>query len=139
MRNLSNNLENKARPYNKNTAQKLKFARIRYQMYAREPPRPRLTWGKAATAQTKAQQKIKSIYGYGRIGGNHAAKLLTLAEMRAARTIAKALRSSPVMKRVQNRRKARNFVREELSLYRPSSGNRLVRPSNVKARRITAN
>jgi hypothetical protein len=139
MKNLSNNLEKKPRPYNKNTAQKLKFARLRYQMYAREPTRPRLPWGKAANAQTKAYEKVKSIYGYGRAGPSTATKLLTLAEMRAARTVAKALRSNAVMNRVQNRRKARNFVREELSLYRPRSGNRLVRPSNVKARRITAN
>ena len=135
MRNLVSRLEKKPRPHNKNTAQKLKFAGLRYQMYAREPPRPRLTWGNAANAHSKAQQKIQSIYGYGRIGGSHATKLVTLAEIRAARTIARALNSNAVLKRAQNRRRARNFIGAELSMYRPRSGS-LVRPSNVKARRI---
>jgi hypothetical protein len=68
------------------------------------------------------------------MAGWQAARILKLAEMRAARTIAKALRSSPVMRRVEGRRKARNFIREELSLYRRP--NSTVRPSNVKAGRI---
>ena len=136
MRNLVFKLERKNMPHNKNTAQNLKFARLRWQMYAREPRRELLTWKKAANAHTKAQEKIKSIYGYGRIGSNHASKLLTLAEMRAARTIAKALRSNAVQRRLENKRRFRNFTRTELSLFRPTSSNRLIRPSNVKARRI---
>lgn len=137
MQNLRYKLERKNMPHNKNTAQKLKFARLRWQLYAREPRRELLTWKKAANAHTKAQQKIKSIYGYGRVGPNQASKLLTLAEMRAARTIAKALRSNAVMNRVMNRRRARNFIGAELSMYRPNSGS-FVRPSNVKARRIVS-
>jgi hypothetical protein len=136
MRNLRNKLERKTMPRNKNTAQKLKFASLRYHMYAREPQRERLTWKKAANAHTKAQEKIKSIYGYGRVGSSHATKLLTLAEMGAARTIAKALRSNAVQRRLENKRRFRNFTRTELSLYRPTSSNRLIRPSNVKSRRI---
>jgi hypothetical protein len=46
-----------------------------------------------------------------------------------------SLLSSAVLNRVKAKRKARNFVRTELSLYRPGSG-RLIRPSNVRARRI---
>jgi len=46
-----------------------------------------------------------------------------------------SLISSAVLNRVKAKRKARNFVRTELSLYRPESG-RLIRPSNVRARRI---
>lgn len=136
MRNLRNKLERKTMPHNKNTAQKLKFASLRYHMYAREPQRERLPWKKAANAHTKAQKNIKSIYGYGRVGSNHATKLLTLAEMGAARTIAKALRSNAVQRRLENKRRFRNFTRTELSLYRPTSSNRLIRPSNVKSRRI---
>jgi hypothetical protein len=47
-----------------------------------------------------------------------------------------SLLSSPVLNRVKAKRKARNFIGTELSLYRPSTGNRLIRPSNVRARRI---
>jgi hypothetical protein len=43
--------------------------------------------------------------------------------------------SSAVLNRVKAKRKARNFIGTELSLYRPRSG-RLIRPSNVRARRI---
>jgi len=43
--------------------------------------------------------------------------------------------SSTVLNRVKAKRKARNFIGTELSLYRPRSG-RLIRPSNVRARRI---
>ena len=46
-----------------------------------------------------------------------------------------SLISSAVLNRVKAKRKARNFIWTELSLYRPRSG-RLIRPSNVRARRI---
>ena len=46
-----------------------------------------------------------------------------------------SLISSAVLNRVKAKRKARNFIGTELSLYRPRSG-RLIRPSNVRARRI---
>ena len=136
MRNLRNKLERKTMPRNKNTNQKLKFASLRYHMYAGEPRGKLPTWTKAARANTKAKEKIKSIYGYDRIGPNQATKLLTLAELGAARTIAKALRSNAVQRRLENKRRFRNFTRTELGLYRPTSSNRLIRPSNVKARRI---
>jgi len=136
MRNLRYKLENKPRPHNRNTAQKLKFASLRYHMYAGEPRGKLPTWTRAARANTKAKEKIKSIYGYDRIGPNQATKLLTLAELGAARTIAKALRSNAVQRRLENKRRFRNFTRTELSLYRPTSSNRLIRPSNVKAGRI---
>jgi hypothetical protein len=46
-----------------------------------------------------------------------------------------SLISSAVLNRVKAKRKARNFIGFELGLYRPRSG-RLIRPSNVRARRI---
>jgi hypothetical protein len=137
MRNLSSNLGNKPRPHNKNTAQKLAFTRLRSRMYSREPVTPRLPWHTAARANTKAREKVRAIFGRRDIGRENVHKMLTLAEVRAARTIAKALSSNAVMRRVQNRRRARNFIRAELNVYRPTSNNRLIRPSNVKARRIS--
>lgn len=47
-----------------------------------------------------------------------------------------SLISSAVLNRVKAKRKARNFIGTELSLYRPRTG-RLIRPSNVRARRIS--
>jgi len=46
-----------------------------------------------------------------------------------------SLLSGPVLNRVKAKRKARNFIGTELSLYRPRSG-QFIRPSNVRARRI---
>jgi len=46
-----------------------------------------------------------------------------------------SLLSGPVLNRVKAKRKARNFIGTELSLYRPRSGH-FIRPSNVRARRI---
>lgn len=141
-------LENKPRPHNKNTTQKLKFALLRNKNYvkphleflkrSREGTAQKLTWHEASNANTKARKRANELFGRGRITPERAATLLTIAEMRAARTIAKALGSSPVLKRVQNRRKARNFVREELSLYRRPNSN-TIRPSSVKARRVNLN
>jgi hypothetical protein len=125
-------------PHNKNTAQKLKFARLRNNKYGRVH-RPRIPWLKASRAQTKTRNKIGPYYGQSgqrMMAGWQAARILKLAEMRAARTVAKALRSSPVMRRVEGKRRARNFIREELALYRRP--NSTVRPSNVKARRINS-
>ena len=87
----------------------------------------------ALTPLFKLQQG--KYYNQKMMAGWQAAKILKLAELRAARTIAKALRSSPVLQRAQNKRRARNFIREELGLYRRPN-NSTIRPSNVKARRI---
>jgi hypothetical protein len=46
-----------------------------------------------------------------------------------------SLISTAVLNRVKAKRKARNFIGTELSLYRPRSGH-FIRPSNVRARRI---
>ena len=135
MNNERRRLSNKPRPHNKNTAQKLKFARLRSNTYHRVL-RPRIPWGKAATAQTKTRQNAGKYYNQKMMAGWQAAKILKLAELRAARTIAKALRSSPVLQRAQNKRRARNFIREELGLYRRPNNSTTIRPSNVKARRI---
>jgi hypothetical protein len=135
MGNLSRSLGNKPKPHNKNTAQKLAFVRRRGRTYLREGPTPRLPWSKAAKANTKARQGVSVIFGRD-IGRNNVHRLLTLAEVRAARTIARALSSNAVMKRVQNRRRTRNFIGAELSMYRPNANNRLIRPSNVKAGRF---
>jgi hypothetical protein len=88
----------------------------------------------AMNAMIQAYRNLVPIYGIG-MNARMAARLVTMAEIRAGRTIAKALNSNAVLKRAQNRRRARNFIGAELSMYRPRSGS-LVRPSNVKARRI---
>jgi hypothetical protein len=82
----------------------------------------------------RAYRNLVPIYGEG-INARMAARLVMLAELRAGRAIAKALRSNAVLKRAQNRRRARNFIGAELNLYHPRSGG-LIRPSNVKAGRI---
>jgi hypothetical protein len=114
---------------------KLKFAKLRGWRPS-VPVRPTKPRENAANASKQAKANVAAIYGpY--MGTKQASQLLKLAEFRAMRTVAKALASSPVMKRVQGRRAARNFIREELSLYgRPNS---TVRPSNVKKRRIVSN
>jgi hypothetical protein len=88
----------------------------------------------AMNAMLQAYRNLVPIYGIG-MNARLAARLVTMAELRAGRTIAKALNSNAVLKRAQNKRRARNFIGAELSMYRPRSGS-LVRPSNVKARRI---
>ena len=83
----------------------------------------------------RAYRNLVPIYGEG-INARMAARLVMLAELRAGRVVAKALRSNAVLKRAQNKRRTRNFIGTELNLYRPTSSNRLIRPSNVKAGRI---
>jgi hypothetical protein len=142
---LNNNywkIQNKPGPHNKNTLIKLKFIRARTwnprPRSSSNRPRPLLPWHKAAAALGRAETNVNAIYGQGRIRAKQAATILKLAEYRAARAIAKALSSNAVLKRVQEKRAARNFIREELGLYkRPNSQS--VRPSNVKARRILRN
>jgi hypothetical protein len=90
----------------------------------------------AENAFIRAQRNVNKIYGPG-INATRAARILKLAHLRAGRAIAKALASSPVMRRVEGRRRARNFIGAELGMYRRS--NSTVRPSNVKARRIRMN
>ena len=109
-------LEKKNKPYNKNTAQKLKYLENKY----------RLEW---------LAMKRKKLSGSA-IRTGVAAKLLHLREMRAIRAIAKALSSNAVMKRIQNRRRHRNFTREELSLYPVNRNTGMIRPSTVKSRVI---
>ena len=127
-------------PYTKNAAMKMKFAAKRSLTYNKPPwtsewP-PSISYTKMHHALEKAKENLKNIYGKNMTHAR-AVKLLTLAEIRAARTIAKALNSNAVMNRVKNKRRTRNFIRTELSMYQPRSGS-LIRPSNVKARRIVS-
>ena len=114
--------------YNAQTAKIIGFMRNR----SRAASHKRQT--NAMNAMIQAYRNLVPTYGIG-LNARMAAKLVTLAELRAARAIARALSSNAVLKRAQNRRRARNFIGAELSMYRPRSGS-LVRPSNVKARRI---
>ena len=132
MNNNRHRLQHKPRPHNKNTAMKLKFASLR-SWTPSKPVRSTKPHKNAANAQKRAKENVAAIYGPS-LGTKQASQLLKLAEFRAMRAIAKALASSPVMRRVEGRRRARNFIREELGLYRRP--NSTVRPSNVKARRI---
>jgi hypothetical protein len=136
MSNMYIKLTKEPRPHSKNMNRKLRFAGLQYRMYDRTPARRRILRNDALAARTKAQKHVNTIYGKQMVGPGNAASILTLAELRAALTIAKALASSPVMRRVEGKRRARNFIREELSLYRRP--NSTVRPSNVKARRINS-
>ena len=127
-------LEYKPRPHTRNTAMKLKFAKIRGWKPS-VPVRPTKPHENAANELKRAKENVAAIYGPS-MGVKQASQLLKLAEFRAMRAIAKALASSPIMRRVEGRRAARNFIREELGLYRRP--NSTVRPSNVKARRIVS-
>jgi hypothetical protein len=127
-------LEHKPKPLSRNNTEKLKFLQFRARLHEliarnRNPGRKNLR-----QELNKAQRNVNRTYGRG-INGRTAGQLIAIGEARAARTIAKALRSNKVVNLAQRKRKARNFIREELSLYRRP--NSTVRPSNVKARRIS--
>jgi hypothetical protein len=113
---------------------KLKFATLRGWKSSNvvKPTKPHKN---AANELQRAKENVAAIFGPS-IERKQASQLLKLAEFRAMRAISKALASSPVMRRVEGRRRARNFIREEIGLYRRP--NSTVRPSNVKARRITS-
>jgi succinate dehydrogenase/fumarate reductase flavoprotein subunit len=113
---------------------KLKFATLRG-WKSSNVVRPTKPHKNAANELQRAKENVAAIFGPS-IERKQASQLLKLAEFRAMRAIAKALASSPVMRRVEGRRRARNFIREELGLYRRP--NSTVRPSNVKARRIVS-
>lgn len=124
-------LERKQRPFTQSQALKMKILTT---MLRQNQANRQKNINRAHNALIRAQRNVNAVYGPG-INANRAATLLKLAHLHAGRTIAKALASSPpILKRAQNKLKARNFIREELSLYRRP--NSTVRPSNVKKRRI---
>ena len=125
-------LKRKPKPLTQNQALKLKIlSDVINQNKAERQNRIK----QAENAFIRAQRNVNKIYGPG-INATRAARLLKLAHLRAGRTVAKALASSPIIRRVEGRRRARNFIGAELSMYRRP--NSTVRPSNVKARRITS-
>jgi len=124
-------LNTEPKPHTKHNAQTAKILGV-MRNRSRAASNKRAT--NAMNAMIQAYRNLVPIYDIG-MNARMAARLVTMAEIRAGRTIAKALNSNAVLKRAQNRRRARNFIGAELSMYRPRSGS-LVRPSNVKARRI---
>ena len=124
-------INRKQQPHTQHNAQTLKilgFMKNRSRLASRKRS------NNAMNNKLRAYRNLVPIYGEG-INATMAARLVMLAELRAARAVAKALRSNAVLKRAQNKRRARNFIGTELNLYRPRSGG-LIRPSNVKAGRI---
>ena len=124
-------INRKQQPHTQHNAQTLKILGV---MRNRSRAESNKRGNNARNNMLRAYRNLVPIYGIG-MNARMAARLVTMAELRAGRTIAKALRSNAVLKRAQNKRRTRNFIGAELNLYRPRSGS-LVRPSNVKARRI---
>jgi hypothetical protein len=124
-------LNRKPKPHTQHNAQTLKIIGL---MKNRSQAASHKRSNNARNNMLQAYRNLVPIYGEG-INARMAARLVTLAELRAGRAVAKALRSNAVLKRAQNKRRARNFIGTELNLYRPRSGG-LIRPSNVKAGRI---
>ena len=125
-------INRKQQPHTQHNAQTLKILGV---MKNRSRLESRKRSNNARNNMLRAYRNLVPIYGEG-INARMAARLVMLAELRAGRVVAKALRSNAVLKRAQNKRRTRNFIGTELNLYRPTSSNRLIRPSNVKAGRI---
>jgi hypothetical protein len=121
-------INRKPQPHTQNNAQTLKILGF---MKNRSLLEKHKRSNNARNNMLRAYRNLVPIYGEG-INARMAARLVTMAELRAGRAVAKALRSNAVLKRAQNKRRARNFIGAELRMYRPRSGC-LIRPSNVKA------